>query len=55
MARKTRFVLKLALAVVVMLLLGPYIFHVKLSSNLDDDAEEYKMWKVCIKKDFYSF
>jgi len=35
-------VMKLGICVIVMLMLGPYIFHIKLSRNLEDDAQLYK-------------
>ncbi|XP_005105766.2 N-acetylgalactosaminyltransferase 7 [Aplysia californica] len=52
MARRGRyqFVIKLGIVVIFMLLLGPYLFHLKLSDDVTDDAELYRQWQLREKK-----
>ncbi|XP_059173884.1 N-acetylgalactosaminyltransferase 7-like [Physella acuta] len=42
---RVRFVVKLGIFVIILLLLGPYLFHLKLSEDSADEAEEYRKWQ----------
>lgn len=43
---RVRFVVKLGIFVIILLLLGPYLFHLKLSEDSADEAEGYRKWQV---------
>ncbi|CAL1526262.1 unnamed protein product [Lymnaea stagnalis] len=49
---RIRFVVKLGVVIIAMLLLGPYLFHLKLSEDVQDDAETYRKWRQQQKGNF---
>ncbi|KAK3743182.1 hypothetical protein RRG08_064038 [Elysia crispata] len=43
---RSRFIVQLGMFTVVLLLIGPYIFHLKLNEDVGDDAEGYRRWQL---------
>ncbi|GFO07743.1 polypeptide n-acetylgalactosaminyltransferase [Plakobranchus ocellatus] len=43
---RSRLVIQLGIFIIILLLIGPYIFHLKLNEDVGDDAEGYRRWQL---------